>query len=436
MYRNNDIDILQKNILNIEKEANKEYKNKFEPKIEESKVIFDIVLDYVKKNKKIIYGGFAQDKLIKMKNKNDFIYEENEINDIEFYSSEPLKDLHELCDIIYNKTKINTSGKNAQHEGSFSIFVNFIQYCDITYQPKNINNNAPYILYNGLRLIHPYFIINDFYRIFTDPMTSYRILNKTFNRYNKIIKYYPFETKNKNITFEKNNDKILNIIRKKIIHNSKLIVIGNYAYNYYLKKNKDTNLINIDYYELISIDYNNDLNNILNKLQKLFDNKITVNKYVKFFQFFDEKTDFLYNDKIILRLYNNNNRCIVYRESKKKKCYFGTTQLVILYLLSNYHYYLINKNNIANNYINMINNLNKTRNNYLDKNNLTILDKTPFQEFIIKCIGNTIEPFRMHRLKLIKDKHKILYNYEPSKNIKEPENRIFDNESGNIILKK
>ena len=43
--------------------------------------------------------------------------------------------------------------------------------------------------------------------------------------------------KNKTIKFSSQaNDDVLYQIRKRIIHNSKYIVVGTYAYNYYIKK--------------------------------------------------------------------------------------------------------------------------------------------------------------------------------------------------------
>ena len=77
------------------------------------------------------------------------------------------------------------------------------------------------------------------------------------------------------------------------------------------------------------------------------------------------------------------------------------------------------------------------RNNYLEKHNKTILDKSPFKEFILKCKGATLSTKRKWLLSVIKKKEnnkrpKFLYN--PNSKIK-PKKYIFKNISGNIIKK-
>ncbi len=48
--------------------------------------INQIVMEYIKKHKRKIYGGFAQNQLVKRANPKDAFYKENERPDIDFYS--------------------------------------------------------------------------------------------------------------------------------------------------------------------------------------------------------------------------------------------------------------------------------------------------------------------------------------------------------------
>jgi hypothetical protein len=73
-------------------------------------------------------------------------------------------------------------------------------------------------------------------------------------------------------------------------------------------------------------------------------------------------------------------------------------------------------NIIKNINLNIISNLFITRDTYLQNNNLTILDESPFQEFIINCIGKTYNILRENRIKNI-TKEKKFY-YIPSSNKK------------------
>ena len=81
-------------------------------------------------------------------------------------------------------------------------------------------------------------------------------------------------------------------------------------------------------------------------------------------------------------------------------------------------------------------------NSYLDKHDKNVLDKTPFEEFIIKCIGIAHDPIREARLTMKKKYKKGMkpnFRYEPSDNLSDNPKKIpdfkFSNSSGNEIIK-
>ena len=61
--------------------------------------------------------------------------------------------------------------------------------------PPNIFNNCPTIEVFGSKMTHPHLMLIDAYRVYTDPMTSYFRLKKTFTRFNTLMKYYPLDDK-------------------------------------------------------------------------------------------------------------------------------------------------------------------------------------------------------------------------------------------------
>lgn len=441
MYREEDIEVIKSNIDDIAEKAMFVYKSNNEPTYEESTQVYKVILDFIKDKKRIIYGGYAQNKLITEKNKDDGFYKDTDTPDIEFYSYEPLKDLMELCDILHNKNFKYVQGTEGLHEGTYKIFVNFENYCDISYIPKNIYDNCPYIITKDyLRLADPSFMLIDVYRVFTDPMTSYWRLEKSFKRYLRLYKYYPIEKYKKNDTIKFSNitdENILNKLRKLIIHNSDYIVVGTYAYNYYIKKTQ-FEPVNINFYEIITSNLKEEGQKIYKKLSKIFGKKLTVKEYFPFFEYFDYRIEFLYDNQVILRVYNNNNRCVVYNESKTKKTKFGTSQLVQLYLLSNHIYYIINRNHHeSNNYLNLFLNFNKAKDEYLTSHNINVIDNSPFQEFKLDCIGKTIKLDRLDRLEMIEKKKKGLplkFRYEPTGSPGKVPEYVFKNSSGNQVI--
>jgi hypothetical protein len=314
--------------------------------------------------------------------------------------------------------------------------------------PKNVYDNMPYIEDKDTRYTHPHFMMVDAFRVYSDPLTSYFRLDKTFNRFSTLIRYYPFDK-----SYEKYNlfydvklpeeelKQIKKFIRHKILHNSQFIVIGHYAYNYLVKKVMNSLAFsNYPYYQIISINYDDDREQIAKYLKDEIGNDFSVKHFTPFFQFYDAHTEYYYKGICILKMYGHNNRCIVNKFSEKKKVFFGTFQLIFLYLLIDYQYAITKRDEREqNNYMSMISRILKAREAYLEKRGISVLDKSPFQEFTLQCLGSTEDPLRMAMLegKRRKDAGKQMkFRYDPKgKPGKVPEYR-FGNSSGNEILNK
>lgn len=446
MYREKDIEIVNNNLSSLEDKAREKFLTTFEPTLDEFKKVYNIIKDYIRDNNLIVYGGYAQNALIKKLDSKETFYKEIDLADIEFYSYEPLKDLINLCDLLTKKGFKYVEGKEGVHNETYKIFVNFHNYLDLSYMPKNIFMNFPTINAEGMKITHPNTMLIDAYRIYTDPMTSWRILSKTFSRFNKLMSFYPFNENliYNNISFsvrlnEKDYDKIMKLIRKRIIHNSKLIMVGFHPFNRLMKKaNMPNNFyVHEPYYQLITDNLNNDSKKILNILNSKFSN-IKMNRYYKYFQYFDETVEYFYKDQLILRLYGNNEKCIVYKYSPKKKTNYGTFQLQILFLLIHNFIGIIRKNKFTETFnMTMILRLLKARDTFLEKNNMNVLDNSPFQEFTIDCIGDTKDLLRASLLEGLNRKKQgkqMKFSYRSSQNGKPGKipNYIFDNSSGEI----
>jgi len=450
MYRIKDIDDINKNIDTIKNDAIMKYKNMYEPTIKENIEVINVIQNYIKKNRRILYGGYAQHLLIKNKNPEDGIYAEiegicfnfPEIADMEFYSPEPLEDIVKLTNELFNYKFKYIEAKEAVHGGTYKIFVNRINYCDFAYMPTNIYKNLPVININNFICCHPHFMLADAYRVFNDPFTSYWRLEKPLKRFQKVLQYYPIiksDTKISNlITSNSQNNDILKYINKRIIKKHKLIVIGLYGFNYYMKKVNKNKIINISHYEVISIDLKNDVTKIYNKLNKKFKN-ITIVNYFQFYDFIDKSVEFYYNNKLILKVIGNKDICIVNRYSKKKKTYFGTNNLIFMYLLFNYFYYYINKNSDNTNlYLDLIKTFFHAKQEYLDKHDITVLNNSPFQDFTYDCIGEHVDILRksyIEGLENLKNKKRFKFIYIPT-GVEKKLTYVYPNCSGNKILNK
>jgi hypothetical protein len=449
MYRTEDMEKINQNLSKIKDDAAKEYKTFYEPTLLEMSKVYNAIKNYIKKNNKIVYGGFAQNLLIIKKNPDDAFYTNidgayfnwPDIADIEFYSTTPLEDIINLTEELYAQGFKHIEGKEGIHPETYKIFVNFVNYCDISYIPTHINNNMPIIIVDGIKCTNPHFMMVDAYRVLTDPMTSYWRLDKSITRFQTILKYYPIDESNvdKNIILQSTNDSVIKFIRKKIIQKSKLIAVGLHAFNYYAKKVTKKDVIkNIPYYEIISTNYEHDAKFIYNHLNKKFGNKISVKEFTPFFSFLDKHIEFFYDSMLILKLYGNNQRCIVYNYSDKKKTHFGTYNLVMMYLFFEYYYALINRNKQNTQLFNtLIGKFFKLRNTYLNYKKITVIDDSPFKDFTYKCYGIPVESIRsslLSGLEKRKQGKQMKFRYGPSGKPKQPPDYNFSNISGNQIL--
>lgn len=424
-YREKDVNIITQNLKKIQDKAQMTYLKNNEPNIDEINNVYEIIKQYIRDNNLIVYGGWAQNALIKNKNEKDVFYSEAETPDIEFYSKEPIKDMINLCDLLHKKEFKYVEGSEGVHPETYKIFVNFINYADCSYMPDNIFENTPTIEIDGMKMTHPHFMFIDALRVYVDPMTSYFRLNKAFPRFSKLIHHYPFNLNNiynkieyetilDNNTFDNISNRIMNIAKK-----LKLIIIGHKAFNRLIRKAKldETFYVQESYISLISYNFIEDRNKIYQDLKNKFGNKISFKKFNPFFQFTDKRVEFYFGKELILKLYGRNERCLVYDYSEKSQYYYGSFQLVQLYLLVNYFHGIIKNNTfLKTTYITLFTRLLYAKEKYLNDNNINSLSKSPFQEFTIDCLGEPVNLLRESRLKMIKnfkEKRRAKFRYKP-----------------------
>lgn len=462
LIREKDLELYFDNIDEIQGEVKKRTWNLLEPKGDTKMEIVNKVIEYVKKNKRKIYGSYSHNKVIMAKNKKDGFLEELEVPDIDFYSPDPLTDLYNICNMFHEMGYNDVVGREAQHEETYKIFVDDAEACDISYVPRNIYNKIPYIELDGIFYAHPNWSLIDYLRILTDPITSWEIkLDKRFKRFYLLMKHYPFQILSKELTvnFDKDRENMINIVNKVfrfIIEKDTIIIGGLYAYNYYLnesdimKKNKNFKLTDINYYELISTNYIQDVKEVVDKLKDLFGSDIKHEEHYPFFQFTDFSTRIYYKEKLICIIYGNNHKCLPYK--KVKTMYFEKNKveenagevkimsynLLFLFTLINYMYYrALDDSKMKDLYMLQLSHLIQIRNYYFDTNKKTIFDNTIFSDFVIDCLGLPISAKKemSDRIKENKSRGKPpIFAYRPDQAVKNaPPDFQFKNSSGNKI---
>jgi hypothetical protein len=474
MYTDNDLKEFENRIDNIEVELVKKENDILEPTLKTKKELETIVYDFVRSKKRKVYGGTAQNKLITLKNPKDGFYPDDMLADIDFYSPHPIEDAMELVNIIINKGYNYVSATEAIHNGTYTVFAEYENVADISYVPNNIYHRMPFIESNGIYYASPSFVMIDLFRMLCDPLTSgTHRWRKAFPRMVKLQKHYPFNKATSKLPeLDKLNkldelNKYLNTTFDFLKNNSSVILTGNSAYNYFLKEStimtdnnvgKKYRVLNIPYFEFISINYKNDGRELYKRLREeagiAEENNITITEYYPFWQFLGYSAIIKYKEHPIANIIHYNKKCTPIIADVKSDLIgfkfnntnnsnntlqiasFDVNLLICLILTFKYR---VNKENEKYNYRNiMTSHLIEMRNFYLKKNKKTMFDNTPFQEFKTDCIGATMNSgteTRILRAKRIKAGKGAVWSYRPEKtNLKEPTtSHVFMNSSGNEV---
>ncbi len=457
----------------IIKEVNRKSGEVMEPTITEKRKIMDVIRDYIRKKGRKIYGGTAINETIKAKNPDDAIYDDYTFADIEFYSSTPVVDLVELTNELYEKGYKFVVGQEAVHEETYTIFVNFQLYCDITYVPVRIYNGIKTINIDGINYTDPHFILIDQLRIVNQPLTAgEQRWEKTFKRMYKLLKNYPYEYFDKSIKIPKPSDEIVSYISK--IKNDFMsiseiqdtcLISGFEAFNFYIRhamfdrsveqmarvvqgSSKLSSFVtNVPFFELISVSYRDTVERLYNFIKKIVPDpmKITVEEYYPLFQFTGYSIVFMYDQKPIAKIYDADGFCVPNVKTTRGYMYVSYQYILMVMLINKFRAHLDKNREMYFNYGIAISNLVTARNEYLNKRDLGVINNTVFSEFRIPCIGTTVNTLRVSKLRNMErfKQGKIPFRYTPdhffsqSKESQakfDPTKHMFKNTSGNKIL--
>jgi len=312
--------------------------------------------------------------------------------------------------------------------------------------PKSIYQGIPTIEMNGFRYIDPRVVYVDAFRVFTDPMRSYWVADKYFDRMNRLMKHYPLAiVDEKKTNFQKTNVEVLRYLKSILLQKNTILFFGLFCYNIYLKASKSAisddykkYKTNIPFFEIISTDFKKDTYHIYKFLKKKYRDAITYKQFYKFFQFTDKKVSFYHNNILILNIYGHNCKCIPYIKIRNTNIRIVTFHYMLMMFLVYYlDFYIRDHKKNMKNYEILISNIITVRKKYLDRMSLTPLDKSIFQEFKINCKGKTVSARREAQIRFIaRKKQKLMIKWRYGPNDKNYKRIRFADSSGEIIKNK
>ena len=256
---NNELEILRKSVDEMEKKSGKELVNN--PDI---KKIIKIVEDFLKKKKRICYGGTAINNILP-KDK-QFYNEEIELPDYDFFSPDPLNDSKELSDIYYKNGFKNVEAKSGSHYGTFKVFVNYLPVADISFLVNELYTELLKASIKKKNILYapPNYLRMGMYLELSRPKGDLSRWEKVYKRLILLNEAYPIKDLKCNIELKdlyqkksrqsRTSNQKFNIYDKvkDFFINKGCVFMGGYALSLYLKNipslklSKDHEILNFD----------------------------------------------------------------------------------------------------------------------------------------------------------------------------------------------
>ena len=127
------------------------------------KQLLDIVRDFIKEKKLVIYGGTALNAL--MPPQDQFYDYSKEIPDYDFFSPNAQQDAIELADRFYAAGFSDAQARSGVHPSTYKVSASFTQLADITQMPVEILNQMDIVEgQDGLFYVGPMYLRIDLYK--------------------------------------------------------------------------------------------------------------------------------------------------------------------------------------------------------------------------------------------------------------------------------
>ena len=344
----------------------------------EIKEMITIVENYIRDKKLLCYGGQAINNILP---KDKQFYQDSDLPDYDFFSPNAKDDAIELSNIFHKNKFKYIEAKEAIHDNTYKIFVNFEPIADITQIPKYLfyRMRQDSEIVDGIHYVSANILRMGIYIEISRPKGDITRWNKLYHRLHLLNTYKPIK-KCKFIidTFPKLNTHIDYI--STYLQKNDVVLFGPQCFNIYNSIGNLTS-VNKEYsrFYLLSNNYkthSNDLTNILNSI----DNKSFIKrKHYPIFERVPSHYIISYKNIPLIIIFKTDD-CYSYHKWNNIK--IATIETILRFFFS----FLLVKRSYLNteNIICMANELIQLQKINYDRN-IDIFDK-----FTTNCIGNPI----------------------------------------------
>nr|QBK87307.1 MAG: uncharacterized protein LCMAC201_02170 [Marseillevirus LCMAC201] len=365
------------------------------------KEAYKIVSNFVKSKNLKLYGGTALNIYLPQKHK---IYKKSTLPDYDFFSPDPWNDAVELADLLYKAGFKYTETKAGIHKGTFKVFANFWPIADITYLPQDLYDQITTKKKNGYTIVSPAYLQMTMYNMISKPIESpVRWPNVSFRqklleqwaapKYRKKQCADDFIGEKERPELEPELEKALQVVHREV-RKAKLIHYGALAFNKYIALGGGELRIPVYFYELLTED--------AGKYAKEFEKqikKITMNELINDVVYLPYKD--MNKLSYILYMVIDENMYPVFSITELTRCipykYFGGRYYCSIdYLFYELYNQMFNEDTDLHSFdvSCLIRYLYYIQQRYYSTKNISELDKSPFQRFVIKCRGPYYDTIR------------------------------------------
>lgn len=368
------------------------------PNMESINKMINITADFIKDNKRIVYGGTAIEAYLTAKGIN-FEKPPDKYIDYDFYTPNNEQDSIIIANLFQEAGFKYARRVMAIHPSTYRVSAEFTKefIADCTFVPESVYKLLPKCEINGIYFIDPQFLKIDLYTSVSNPHTNVFRWSKSYKRLTQLEELYPLPPSHIPKGIAEIDVKTALVIEKYTKRNDNIIICGTQAYNLYLstvndKEIKKTGQQPVNYYSFYSLEPEKEAKKLEKKI-KVVDKNVKIAKYHPFLDIFTNSVKVLdKNDNILAEFYDIHNDCLSITEINGYKCV--NYHWLLRFLYGKYNLYkldIINKNNkeIINYYLFMIQNLMKAYNFYENDNILHKRDiNNVFRILQIDCVKN------------------------------------------------
>jgi hypothetical protein len=184
---------------------------------------------FIRDKKLIGYGGTAINQALP---KDVQFYQESDIPDYDFFSTNAIKDLMKLADLLYPHFQ-SIEVKPSMFQGTYKLFVNYLPLVDMTQIDANLFNNLylESFIRDGIRYVPYNYLRMSMHQELSRPLGDLSRWTKVYQRLELLNNHHPFLIRNCDI---RSNLHVPETLVKEVVSLLKdYVLLGDYAMYYW-----------------------------------------------------------------------------------------------------------------------------------------------------------------------------------------------------------